>query len=1170
MNFASKLRKVMTTTVAVATIASSMGLSALTASAATPATGSLIKASLPTVYFLGADSKRYVFPNQDTFKTWYADFSSVQTITDTELAALPLGGNVTMRPGVAMIKITTDPKVYAVSKGGVLRWIKTEAAAQALYGSDWAKKVKDVADSFFTNYTIGSDIASSADFMPATEMSNSASINVDKNLASGGNTTTVSGTMTATLSAAQPVSGYLPKGATGVTMIKVDVRNGGSTATTIDSITVARTGLGNNADFAALYVYEGANRLTTARSFTTSDDFTASGLNLSIAAGETKTLSIVADISGTATNGDVNSVKVVSVSSGSVVAAGLPIAGPSFTLSGSGVGQVEVTNGSTITAPKAGSVAAKVAEFKLENQKNVSSEEDMVINKVTLYYAGSITRTSLSNLVLKQSGTTLASVASLNAKDQAVFVLASPFALNKGVKRTFEVYADFNGTTRTGYGETLKFYVEETSDIAATGTTSGYGAKIVTNGTTGYDGSSCAVSSSNGAGTGKCSATYLDGGQLTMTFNGPSAGNITKNAKDVELFNFTMAAASNIEVKRTTIVLDSADLCDSTTVAYFTDIKMVDVATGATVTSSKELDCTGSQTSQEITYSDIYNLRAGQSKTMKVTADVANLDSVDGKYVTVSLKALDSNYVKNTDNNTNVSDIVPTGNLAGKKQTAQIASVTMTAASTPATGSKYVVGSSAVSMLGISLKAGDSTDVKLNALTVNLASSASLAAARNVISTAGLWNGSTQIGDLKSIDSSGKMVFSNLNLSIAKNASVTLLLKGNLGGSITGNTADYTGLKFEVAASTVDIVDVDNNPLSVASLTNGPSFSVISGGTVTVAKASDDTESEDGLVLAGGTNIALAKFKFNATNEEMKLSKARFTVSSLAAANVKSLSLYNGSTLVGAAVDVDSTGAADFSGVNFVIPKDGNATLTVKGELATIGSGIMSGTDVRVTLSNASGKLEIVGTASGSGTKLTESDITGLPLVANHKIVRKTKPTVSLVALPSSSLIASEVTVARFKVTADNMGEVSLKKITMSITDGINQTATLSGWKLRRFDTGTDVGMTATPSSISGTNVSGNVVFGLTSEETIAPNTSKTYDVIVTVAVGGTGLQTSDTLSAKVLGDTAVESDNIAANITGNLVWSDESAANHSVTETDWNNGLYVKGLPTDAQTLTK
>jgi hypothetical protein len=153
-----------------------------TTQAATIASGDLIKASGPAVYYYGADSKRYVFPNQNTYLSWYTNFSTVKTISDSELANIPIGGNVTYRPGVNLVKITTDPKVYAVDAHGILRWIATAAVAQELYGPTWTQKVEDLPDAFFVNYNIGSQISSTTDFYPTVVKNNASSINNDKSL----------------------------------------------------------------------------------------------------------------------------------------------------------------------------------------------------------------------------------------------------------------------------------------------------------------------------------------------------------------------------------------------------------------------------------------------------------------------------------------------------------------------------------------------------------------------------------------------------------------------------------------------------------------------------------------------------------------------------------------------------------------------------------------------------------------------------------------------------------------------------------------------------------------------------------------------------------------------------------------------------------------------------
>ncbi len=141
--------------------------------------GSLIKGPGEAVYYLGLDGRRYVFPNANAYKTWYEDFSQVKTVSTSELAGYPIGGNVTYKPGTRLVKITTDPRVYAVAAGGVLRWVQTEAVATSLYGADWSKKVDDIPDAFFVNYTMGSYVVNTSDFLPASVTMAATSIDAD-------------------------------------------------------------------------------------------------------------------------------------------------------------------------------------------------------------------------------------------------------------------------------------------------------------------------------------------------------------------------------------------------------------------------------------------------------------------------------------------------------------------------------------------------------------------------------------------------------------------------------------------------------------------------------------------------------------------------------------------------------------------------------------------------------------------------------------------------------------------------------------------------------------------------------------------------------------------------------------------------------------------------------
>lgn len=122
--------------------------------------GDLIKTPYSsTVYYFGYDGKRHAFPNEAIYFSWYSNFEGIKIIAPEELAEVPLGHSIVVRPGTNLVKIQTDPKVYAIEPYGVLRHLPSEAMARALYGDGWAKIVVDIDVALFPNYTIGEPIS---------------------------------------------------------------------------------------------------------------------------------------------------------------------------------------------------------------------------------------------------------------------------------------------------------------------------------------------------------------------------------------------------------------------------------------------------------------------------------------------------------------------------------------------------------------------------------------------------------------------------------------------------------------------------------------------------------------------------------------------------------------------------------------------------------------------------------------------------------------------------------------------------------------------------------------------------------------------------------------------------------------------------------------------------
>jgi len=336
-----------------------------------------------------------------------------------------------------------------------------------------------------------------------------------------------------------------------------------------------------------------------------------------------------------------------------------------------------------------------------------------------------------------------------------------------------------------------------------------------------------------------------------------------------------------------------------------------------------------------------------------------------------------------------------------------------------------------------------------------------------------------------------------------------------------------------------------------------------------------DAETADGLVVGGSSNIVLAKYKLSASNEELKLVKARFDTGNTGNV-VQSVSLYDGKTLVGGPVSVDGRGLADFVNIDLTIPKDGSKTLTVRGNL---NNGVLAdgkGTcGLRVTFVEDQSSFAISGVNPPNNPRKPTLKFEK-PAVTRALTFAKSKPTVSPSTLPSSTLQASTAAVMRFTVSADAAGDVALKRLTAEVSvSGAAILSTAPGSSVRRVGDGSNLGGEASL-------VDGLLSVTFTKEEIIPAGTSRTYDIRLDVSGA---IAAGDSISTHLFGDSQNLNAPICGSLTGklpnlgvggvpsNFIWSDLSAKEHNDIiggSADWTNGYFVKGLPTDVQTLSK
>ncbi|MFH1867210.1 MAG: hypothetical protein ABIJ81_03985 [Patescibacteria group bacterium] len=1266
----SNFKKFTFVTVAIMMVLWSIGGALVPIEAEAASAGDLIKLADSSAVYYYDGTKRYVFPNEKTYKSWYADFSGVVTVSQTEMEGIDFGGNITIRPGTWLVKVTTIPKVYAVEPGGILRWVDSEARAIALYGANWNTMIVDVPDPFWVNYSTGADITTdqhtvgtlvkyagddttyytdaggvkrpvASDAAMAANMfrsefvrntaitySDGSSITGKEsdlvNVSSSSAPVAVTGDIAVALDAATPASATVPQSATSVPFLKFTVTNGNSTAVTITNLTLHRSGPGATADFDNLYIYQGSTRLTSGRTVnSSSNNAVYSSMSVSVPAGGSVTLDVLADMNSSAGSGNVHTFEVTSLTASSATASGTAKGNP-MTVAGIDSGSMTIAKNGTITNPKVAEKNVEIAQF----QVTAGSVEDVELKRIALFNSGNISRSNLSNFVMKDraTGTAVATADAINSKDLVVFEFATPVAFDKGNAKTYSVYADVGASAKSG--DTIAMYLENSADLFAVGKTYGYGTSVTR---TTYDGDSCTSSA------GDCSYSAVDAGQLTITLNGPSASDVAKNGKDVEILNFTMAAQVEVEVRQFSLILNNggsstANFNDGTTSNY-TDLKITDTSTGTVVWGPSDLSGTGSATSQDILFTEDTTLAAGSATTYSVTVDIANLaDVVDGDVIAATIDVSDfSNQVKNLSNNSFLAttDIVPGSDVSGNQMTVRVPSLTITLATTP-TSQTYIKGTIKKDFIGFNFTAGIATNVIVNSIMTtcyiddsnvetdfvkgqDTDASGGTTSCQDDVPTVRLKVDGDYKGDAKSpgATTSGTSTFSSLGLEIAAGTTKVVIVEGDISQSAYRNS-NVERIAFDLVDVSADIAVADpqgNSITATGDAVNGGTspnriVTISNAGTLTVGAAPTEIDVNDSrIVTAGSQGVTVSKFKFTAQNEELKVTKMRIKlVSADADADVSdaitAIYLYDGATKVAGPVSptpVTAAGTtdaqADFNTISpaFIVPKDGSRTLTVKVDMNTISGGADSGDEFSIDL-EADDNAEARGT-SGS-TVLTDL---GTDTAGNDVVMRKSQPKIELVTNPHGTTLSNgTITLLKFKVTAMD-DDVSLKHFTFETANSDGTNVTVASQSIKQ--TGQS-NLTVTSSIAGTTTITTNITFN--SAEAISRGASKTYEFQGSV----TGAASADQLSTKLLGDTATVTgelddliaaqriddldavlnvgDDSAAADAYNVIWSDESAIPHNDTadgdadgtdnataSNDWTNGRYVKTVATDSQALT-
>lgn len=1107
-------KRALSVAVAAATMLFSVGAGLLQPSVAAAASaGDLIKGtSLSTVYYYGYDGMRYTFPNEKTYMTWYTDFSGVSTISDSALADLSLAGNVVYRPGSYWVKVQSDDKVYAVSTDGSIHWIESETVASDFAGSSWASRVQDVPDVFFTDYTVGSSLMTAAAFDGMLYMDGGSYYAVvgsekrmvssagrsanglqagfflsgsgidDSDLTAGDDITSsvsslvdaaqtvtdsssVSGGVSVSLASSTAASATIPDAASSVNAATFKITAGD--AASIDVMNVALMGLASTSSFASsgVYLYEGSDRLTDGKSFNSSTrQATFGSLGLDFAAGETRYISVVVDMgnAGANTTFSVGLEGASDVEASGDVSGSFPISGNSMSIVDSAVGGVTIIDTGSLTNPVVGEQDATISKFKL----TASSTEDISFERVTLKIGGTSNSEDHSDFQLYQGTTWLAEGENIG-NDLVLFDLGSAaYSIDKGSDKTFTVTADIGGQS----GETITTHLDNAADLYVVGLDFGFGV---------------AVTDADFDTSAEGSTVTIQGGELSVTFSGPTASDVSNTTQNFSLFEGSLSAELALTI--TAMPMNLAMTNDDSTgleVDPISDIRIINADTGALLMGPLDLTSSGADSVAEVlAFTDDFDMDAGETLNFAVTADMESTYAEANDTFTLTMDLTSGLTAEDTDGDA-ITDVVPTANLSGNAQTVVVSGLTVSLASTPSGAKTYVRGSSSVTLASFNFAAANGGAIEVTDFSPTIVVASDDAATWAVgqettgttvlstdrITSCSLYDGSTLVSGPESVSSAttGKVNFADFSYTISAGTTKTLSVMCNLAnidpstndafGAASLLPADVTALDSEGDSATVTGTSINSTGTSV------PSTYVIvtNAGSLAVTAASDTPVAD--FVLTGSSSNSVSKFRFDATNEAFVVD--RLTVEEQQAAtdtgSANSAAYANNVSLVTVSYP-DSTGATQtatgaltnngltLNGLTFYVGKDSHAEVTVKIDVPSTdrsGGSATSNERVRMVLDDGTSELRAVGQSSGqtlADSAVTTVDTAGTSM--NKFVVRETVPTVALssVSPSGSGKTPGNQEALRFNVTAASGEDVVLKNVVFSFSASDN-TGTPTLW----------------------------------------------------------------------------------------------------------------------------
>lgn len=901
---------------------------------------------------------------------------------------------------------------------------------------------------------------------------------------------------------------------------------------TVTNVTLKRIGVSSDSTPSNVYLFDGAMRLTDASSVSNNGM-----ISFDIPAGifmvnGTKTISVKSDIAS-GTSGQTVGVMLQSfMTSGATAAVNANLSG-----------NIHSIASATLATVAAGTVTPSGATLNPGSGVTVwqstltVGNRDVWVKRFALRNVGSAPASAFQNFKLFVNGTQVATAAGMDAMGYVTFDLSTaPVSLMSG-SRVVRVDADIV----SGASRSVRFSLRQAADVDFVD--SSFGVNVSPTSTPWVAGADSTISGASG-------------GTLTIEKDITSpTGNVSEGTNDKTLGIFKVTAFGEpMKIENLRATYTSSDASVGT--LRNGRILIGGVQYGSTASLAED-----SQGTPYTQYTTNYTVYPGTPVMVELRADMYDNDGTDnlsnGDTIIGVIAAGSSNVMK-VDSLGSVSS--PSSAVSANTLTLADASATLTKNATyanqtvalPATnfkvGSWNLAGSSTEDIL-LSTLSFDVDEVTVSADDFNESDMTNMYVV--------VKNGGTTVAQPSPLAtvSAADNNFS-INYTLMKNSTVTIELYANLGSTVTAAEKVKTDLTVTgtamVSGSAVTATSADTEGQT---LTAGTA-------SITVSK---DASSPVAAIAYDNQTVTTLALNFASLTASYDITDMTVTVGSSANTVINSVDLYDGATLV-KSVSMTTSTTAVFNNILVNVPANTNTkVLTVKLQLGAVGVG--AGTTGATITTSIAAATDIVYTNKSTGVSTSTTTEEAGTATGSAMYAYAATPTITNIALPSSTLSTGTQTVSKFKIDA-NGGTVGWKKIIFTVTRAIGGTDTLSNTALYDYDTNTAIAgaVTYSGSVEADGGTSGTIIFIATNEEQVSG--TKTY--VLKTDIAGT-LATGNNINVSIAQPTAHAAPAAYATVaatTSSFSWTDRSATSHSATTLDWNNDNLVKNLPTDTQTL--